>query len=149
MFSPKTILVPTDFSQSSDRALEKAVDLAEKYDARVILLHVVDENVQQCAVDYCLREEDVMNLEEESMKRSKQRLEEEASGLKESRHVIIDFDLKRGHPAEIIVDEQLKTNSDMIIMGSHSRKGIMKHLIGSVTDRVVRTARTPVMVVRE
>ena len=66
MFTPKTILVPTDFSESSDRALEKAVDMAEKYNAKVILLHVIDEKVQQCAADYCLRNEDVGKLEEES-----------------------------------------------------------------------------------
>jgi nucleotide-binding universal stress UspA family protein len=149
MFTPKTILVPTDFSQSSDRALEKAVDLAEKYDAKVILLHVIDENVQQCAVDYCLREEDVMKLEEESMKRSRERLVDEANALKGSRHVEIDFDLKKGVPAEVILDEQLKTGTDLIIIGSHGRKSIMKHLIGSVTDKVVRAAKTPVMVVRE
>lgn len=149
MFTPKTILVPTDFSKSSDRALEKAVDLAEKYNAKVILLHVVDEKVQQCAVDYCLKSEDVARLEEESLKRSSERLTQEADALRGSKHVEIDFDLKRGSPAEVILDEQLRTGTDLIIIGSHGRKGIMKHLIGSVTDKVVRAATSPVMVVRE
>jgi len=149
MFTPKKILVPTDFSQSSDMALEKAVDLAEKYDAKVILLHVVDEKIQQCAVDYCLREEDIEKLEEESMKRSKEMLVKEATALRGPRHVEIDYDLKRGTPAEVIIDEQLRTGSDLIIIGSHGTKGVFKHLIGSVTDKVVRAAKAPVMVVRE
>ncbi len=149
MFTPKTILVPTDFSQSSDMALEKAVDLAEKYNAKVVLLHVVDEKIQQCAADYCLREEDVEHLEEESMKRSKEMLVKEASSLKGPRTVEIDYDLKKGAPAEVILDEQLRTGSDLIIIGSHGSKGIFKHLIGSVTDKVVRAAKAPVMVVRE
>jgi len=149
MFTPKTILVPTDFSQSSDRALEKAVDMAEKYNAKVILLHVIDEKVQQCAADYCLRNEDVGKLEEESTRRSTQRLVDEATALKGSRQVVIDYDLKKGAPAEVILDEQLRTGTDLIIIGSHGKKGIMKHLIGSVTDKVVRAAKSPVMVVRE
>lgn len=149
MFTPKTILVPTDFSRSSDKALEKAVDLAEKYDAKIILLHVVDDKIQQCAVDYCLREEDVSMLEEESMKRSKEMLVKEASALKGPRHVEIDYDLKRGTPAEVILDEQTRTGSDLIIIGSHGSRGVLKHLIGSVTDKVVRAAQAPVMVVRE
>jgi nucleotide-binding universal stress UspA family protein len=149
MFTPKTILVPTDFSQSSERALEKAVDMAEKYNAKVILLHVIDENVQQCAVDYCLRSEDVAKLEDESTRISSQRLVDEATALKGSRHVEIDYDLKRGAPAEVILDEQLRTKTDLIVIGSHGKKGIMKHIIGSVTDKVVRSAKSPVMVVRE
>ncbi|HVN70953.1 MAG TPA: universal stress protein [Desulfomonilia bacterium] len=148
MFTPKTILVPTDFSQSSDRALEKAVDMAEKYNSKIVLLHVIDENIQQCVVDYCLRNEEVEQLEEESVKRSRERLMQEANALKGSRHVEIDFDLKKGVPAEIILDEQLKTGTDLIIIGSHGKKNIMKHLIGSVTDKVVRAAKAPVMVVR-
>jgi nucleotide-binding universal stress UspA family protein len=149
MFTPKTILVPTDFSQSSERALEKAVDMAEKYNAKVILLHVIDEKVQQCAADYCLKNEDVGRLEEESTRRSTQRLVDEATALKGSRHVVIDYDLKIGAPAEVILDEQLRTGTDLIIIGSHGRKGIIKHLIGSVTDKVLRGAVSPVMVVRK
>jgi nucleotide-binding universal stress UspA family protein len=149
MFNLKTILVPTDFSQSSEKALEKAVDLAEKYNAKVILLHVIDEKVQQCAADYCLKNEDVGRLEEESTKRSTQRLVDEATALKGSRHVVIDYDLKIGAPAEVILDEQLRTGTDLIIIGSHGKKGILKHFIGSVTDKVVRAAKSPVMVVRE
>jgi len=149
MFTPKTILVPTDFSESSDRALEKAVDIAEKYNAKVILLHVIDEKVQQCAADYCLKDEDVGKLEEETTRRSTQRLVDEATALKGSRHVEIDYDLKTGTPAEVILSEQLRTGTDLIIIGTHGKKGIMKHLIGSVTDKVVRAAKSPVMVVRE
>ncbi len=76
-------------------------------------------------------------------------LVKEASSLKGPRTVEIDYDLKKGAPAEVILDEQLRTGSDLIIIGSHGSKGIFKHLIGSVTDKVVRAAKAPVMVVRE
>ncbi len=147
MFTPKTILVPTDFSRSSDMALEKALDLAQEYHSKVILLHVIDEHIQQCAADYCLRSEDIQRLEEESALRSREMLEKEASSLKGSRQVEIDYDLKMGAPADVILSEQDRTGSDLIVIGSHGRKGIRKHLIGGVTDKVVRGASTPVMVV--
>jgi nucleotide-binding universal stress UspA family protein len=149
MFNPKTILVPTDFSQISERALEKAVDMAEQYNAKVILLHVIDAEVHQYAAAYCLKEEDVSRLEEESIKRSTQSLVDEATALKGSRHVEINHDLKKGSPAEVILDEQLRTGADLIIIGSHGKKGIIKHLIGSVALKVVRGAKCPVMVVKE
>jgi nucleotide-binding universal stress UspA family protein len=77
MFTFKKILVPTDFSQSSDRALEKALDLAEEYQAKVILLHV-EEDVRQCAADYCLSMEQVMKAEEDNFRKSRELMEKEA-----------------------------------------------------------------------
>ena len=53
----KAILVPSDFSEFSDRALQKAIDLAKEYKSRIYLLHVIDEGLQQCVADYCLTEE--------------------------------------------------------------------------------------------
>ncbi len=62
MFAPKNILVPTDFSQYSDKAFKEAVILAEKFKSKIYLLHVYDEGIQQCVVDYCLPVEQVMYL---------------------------------------------------------------------------------------
>ncbi|MBK7550265.1 MAG: universal stress protein [Syntrophaceae bacterium] len=53
MFTPKSILVPTDFSEHSDRAVRQAVDIAEQHNSKIYLLHVVDR-LQQCAIDYCI-----------------------------------------------------------------------------------------------
>ena len=54
MFEPKTILVPTDFSKYSDIALRQAVDMARTYHAKIDLLHVIDKDIKQCAVDWCM-----------------------------------------------------------------------------------------------
>jgi len=53
MFAPKNILVPTDFSEHSDRALAEAVDIARRHKARIYLLHVLGV-VRQCVSDYCM-----------------------------------------------------------------------------------------------
>lgn len=147
MFTPKKILVPTDFSRSSDMALEKALDLAEQFHSKVILLHVIDETIQQCAADYCLSSEDITRLQDQSMERSRELLEKEVNALKGKRPVEVEFDLQWGAPVEVILDEQNKTGSDLIILGSHGKKTFKEHLIGSVTDKVVRSAKAPVMVV--
>jgi nucleotide-binding universal stress UspA family protein len=147
MFTPKTILVPIDFSKSSEAALEKALDLAEEYNARVVLLHV-DEDVQQCAADYCLSAEDVLEVEEENMMRSRKLLEQEVNSLKGTKHVDIEYDLRTGSPAEVILEEQGRINPDLIVIGTHGRQGFFKHVIGSLADKIVHDAKAPVMVIR-
>ncbi len=147
MFTPKKILVPTDFSRSSEIALEKAMDLAEEYNAKVVLLHV-DEDIQQCAADYCLRTEDVMKIEEENMQRSRKLLEQEADSLRGAKHIDIEYNLRTGSPIEVILEEQEKLSPDLIVIGTHGREGFFKHVIGSIADKVVHDAKAPVMVVR-
>jgi len=147
MFTPKTILVPTDFSRLSDKAIEKAADLAEKYDAKIILLHVIDENIQQCAVDYCINYEDVLKLEEENLNKSLGILKSEASGLIRNDNIEVVYDVKKGSPAKVILDEQGKIGADLIVIGSQGKQGFKKHLLGGVADKVVRSSKIPVMVV--
>jgi nucleotide-binding universal stress UspA family protein len=148
MFNVKRILVPTDFSQYSDMALQKAVDIASENNAKVVLLHVIDESVQQCVVDYCLNNEVVAQLENESITASKDKMQKEVGLLKTGKAIEIDFDIKKGAPAAAILEEQQQKGIDLIVIPSHGRSGILKHLIGGVTDKVVRAAKCPVMVVR-
>jgi universal stress protein A len=148
MFEPKKILVPTDFSKYSDRAVQEAVDIASKYNANVVLLHVIDDNIRQCAADYCLSNEVVKQFEDESMKASKDKLQKSVK-VAELKKVDISLEIKRGVPSEVILDEQLKKGIDLIVIASHGKTGILRHLIGSVTDKVIRAAKCPVLVIRE
>jgi len=81
MSDPKSILVPTDFSTYSDAALKKAVELAEKFNSKIYLLHVIDKAIQQCAVDYCITQDVVNQLEEQGLKASNDNLREEANKI--------------------------------------------------------------------
>jgi nucleotide-binding universal stress UspA family protein len=148
MFNVKRILVPTDFSQYSDMALQKAVDIASENNAKVVLLHVIDESVQQCVVDYCLSNEIIAQLESESVTVTRDRMQREVSSLKKDKPIEIDFDIRKGAPAAAILEEQQQKGIDLIVIPSHGKSGILKHLIGGVTDKVVRAAKCPVMVVR-
>lgn len=148
MFAPKNILVPTDFSEYATTALKKAIDIAEQYNAKIYLLHVIDEVIHQCAVDYCLSDDIVKTLEQESFKASKDKLQQEVDALTEARKVEITFDIKRGVPSEVILGEEREKGIDLVVIASHGRTGLLKHLIGSVTDKVVKGSSCPVMVVR-
>ena len=148
MFAPKNILVPTDFSEFSTKALKKAVDIAQQYNAKIYLLHVIDEAIHQCAVDYCLSDAVVKALEQESLKASKDKLQKEVDALAEAGKVNIVFDVKTGVPSEVILGEEREKGIDLVVIASHGKTGLLKHLIGSVTDKVVRGSSCSVMVVR-
>lgn len=149
MSSPKTILVATDFSEFSDRALKEAMEMAENYRAKLVLLHVIDENLQQCVVDYCLSAEAFTQLQEKSEQASRQKLEEElkkVSTRKDGNGV--DFKVRTGVPYTEILHEQQEDRADMIILGSHGKRGFIHNMLGGVAEKVTRGASVPVLVVR-
>jgi nucleotide-binding universal stress UspA family protein len=148
MFAPKNILVPTDFSKFADAALKKAVDIATQYDTKIYLLHVIDEQIKQCAVDYCLSYEVVKQLEKESVKASTDKLQKEAEAIIKEKKIKVIFDVKNGVPSEVILSEQKAKKIDLIVIASHGKTGILKQLMGSVADKVVKGSKCPVMVVK-
>lgn len=148
MFAPKNILVPTDFSKFADAALKKAVDIATQYDTKIYLLHVIDEQIKQCAVDYCLSYEVVKQLEKESVKASRDKLRKEAEAIIKEKKIKVIFDVKNGVPSEVILSEQKAKKIDLIVIASHGKTGILKQLMGSVAGKVVKGSKCPVMVVK-
>ncbi|MEN6475355.1 MAG: universal stress protein [Syntrophaceae bacterium] len=148
MFEPKKILVPTDFSASSDKAMQEAIDIAEKYHSKVYVLHVVDKGVQQCAADYCLPNDVFEQFEHESVNASTQKMKQEVSKMNHADAVEISFDVKKGVPYDEILNEQQQNDIDLIVMASHGRTGISRFMLGSVADKVVKKANAPVLLVR-
>ena len=146
MFAPKSILVPTDFSGYSDKALKEAVDIAVQNKSKIYLLHVIDE-IAQCSVDYCLDTAVVMQLEDQSRKFAEEKLQKEVAAIGASKDIEIVFDIKKGDAAEVIVGEQKDKGIDLIVIASHGKKGILTRL-GSVSERVLREAKGPVMLVK-
>lgn len=148
MFEPKKILVPTDFSDSSDKALQEAIDVAGKYHSKITVLHVIDKEIQQCAVDYCIPIEAVERFEEEGVNQSRKRMQTEVSKLSGSQTVEIDYDVKHGVPYDEIIKEQEEKGIDLIVMASHGRTGLTRFMLGSVADKVVKKASAPVLLVK-
>lgn len=148
MFAPKNILVPTDFSKYSDKALKEAVDIATQYGSKIYLLHVIDQQIQECAIDYCLSYEVVQSLKKDSLKTSRESLEKEAAKITRGKNIKVVFDVKTGNPAETILSEQKAKKIDMIVIASHGKTGLLKQFMGSVADKVVKGAKCRVVVVK-
>jgi len=148
LFQPKKVLVPTDFSKASDAALDKAVDLARTYGSKIYLLHVIDDEVQQCAIDYCLDNETVSEVFKGSIKHSKKRLSQIIEAIGDSNGIEMSQDIKTGNPVEEILKFQKKNGIDLIVMSPHGRRGFMKSLLGGVADKVVQMAGCPVLLTK-
>lgn len=147
MPSSKTYLVPVDFSQTSEAALNYAIGMARRKGGKLLLLHVIsDSSVMMSA--YGGGSAEIMLELQRSM--------EESAG-KEMRRLVARKRLRpgqyrsvvsRGSPAQIIVREAKKARAQMIIMGSHGRTGLQRLMIGSVAEQALRYAQCPVLIVK-
>jgi universal stress protein A len=146
MFAPKSILVPTDFSVSSDLALSHAIDIAKQYDARVHLLHVVGL-VRQCSMDYCLNGDTILEIEKQSLEGAASMMKEQIFRVPGAKEIGVITDVKQGIPYEEILREQAGAKIDLVVIGSRGKTGLFSHF-GSVADNVGRRAECPVLIVK-
>ncbi|WP_276302385.1 universal stress protein [Halorussus lipolyticus] len=135
------ILVPTDGSVAADRAFERALDLAETYDAEMHLVYVVDVSALAGEFDAIT----IVDRLEEAGEEITQRLRERAEDAGVERVVTA---VVEGVPHRTLLDYADDNDADIIVMGTHGRTGLDRYLLGSVTERVVRKADVPVLTVR-
>jgi nucleotide-binding universal stress UspA family protein len=145
------ILVPTDGSKTSEVAVDHAVDLAEKYGAELHALYVVDID----AVSYGLGTEQVDRIRQGNFGEMDE-LEDkanEATGFVadagETAGIDVVEDVRAGQPHRVISDYIDDNDIDLVVMGSHGRSGVKRAILGSVTERVLRSTHLPVLVVDE
>ena len=149
MFSPKKILVPTDFSVYADDAIKQAIDIAKQYKAQLYMLHVVDEKFQQCAADYCVDEATFRKILKESVDGANDKLREEVKKITgDHAEVEITYDVIKGNAYEEIIREQENKGIDLIVIASHGKTGILKNLMGGVVEKVIKRVKCPVLLIR-
>ena len=143
MFVPKRILVPTDFSNYASYALRHAVDIAKQYQAGIHLLHVIDDKIQQCLVDYCLSDAVMEQILKESVKTATEKLQQDALRVTDANpDVEISYSVRQGVPYDEIINEQEEKKIDLIVIASHGKTGSLKHLMGSVTEKILNGAKS-------
>jgi len=138
-----TILVPVDGSAGSDEALRHGIDLAERYDAAVHLVYVVDEGIygHYAGIDAVERAEEALEAAgEATLETARERVE--AASVPVQTHV------ERAIPHEGIVDASRQVGADLIVMGTERRSDEYRYLLGSVTERVLHASVLPVHVVK-
>jgi len=141
----RTILVPMDFSAASHRALELAKELAKGAGpAHLILVHAyyVPIELEQFLIQ---QGDPVLERLSESVTKD---LEKILTGLQDA-GISSEYLASRGAPEKLIVELAKQKHADLIVMGTHGRRGLSHLLLGSVAERVVRTAECAVMTVQE
>ena len=141
-------LVPVDFSEDANQAVEYAIDLASKLGARVTLLHVIQSPPwggvdMEVTVPYAYSRF-IQNLEAEVAHSMQACLERVTAGGLEGEVAVV-----HGIPFQEILDTAKTQQVDLIIMGTQGRTGLQHVLMGSVAEKVVRLAPCPVLVVRQ
>ena len=137
------VLVPTDFSNHSDQALQWGASLAGKYAARMLLLHVIPPAVEEVSARGSASEEAIMDLEAKVEARLYEIISQE---LQES--LPVDVKIAVGKPAEEILRVAHEEGVDLIVMGTHGHTGLTHVLLGSTAETVLRNAPCPVFTVR-
>jgi nucleotide-binding universal stress UspA family protein len=138
------ILVPTDFSDGSRRALETALDLAHDTGARVTLLHVHHVPASVFPDVILPMTPELMRDVERSVDHVLEHLVEEAR----QHGVEADFHTVFGTTHLEICKSAEDVGADLIVIGTHGRSGLSHVLLGSVAEKVVRKAPCPVLTVR-
>lgn len=141
----KSLLVPLDGSEASERALPWAADLAAKLQAEIILLRVGRE-------PSLLEGQDLMSLEAFTSKQEqacREYLLKVKASLKGQAYVNVWVEYAYGPASREIVAKAAQLNASMIVMNSHGRDGLARWWMGSVAEKVTRHAPCPVLLVRQ
>ncbi|HYL13384.1 MAG TPA: universal stress protein [Terriglobales bacterium] len=141
----KSILCPIDFSDFSVAAYRYTLSLAEYYQARLVCLHVV-ELWQYPFADYAAYEVDYAKFSRAINEGGEKRLREfvnkhSVNGIRP------DLVVQQGNASDCILSFAQARNMELIVMGTHGRRGFDRMVLGSTTDRVMRKAACPVLVV--
>ena len=148
MFNVDNIIVPTDFSDYSDLALEKALDLAEACDATIYLTHVVADSPDIFALDRFDREGQ-KKIMKDLEKQCKDSFEEQTNKFPQAQQVTIETKVLRGIPSKEILSLQKKMNVDMLVIATHGQSAFEEFLFGNTASKIIRYSKCSVLVVRK
>jgi len=144
--SYRRILVPVDDSPVSRLGLKAALQMARDSGAKVRLLHVVEEFGAFMTPDTGASIGPVLDSLRAAGKRTLARIERRAraAGIKPSTALVENFG---GRVADTIIDEVKRWRPDLVVMGTHGRRGVKRMLLGSDAELVIRYSKVPVLLV--
>ena len=141
VFQLKKILVPVDFSDCSKKALQYAIPFARQFGAELTLLHVIEPDVVLPAAETLPQ---FIAESPEAAQRSLEDLRETVGADIPSKLI-----MRKGIPHIEILEMANEIGTDLVILSTHGRTGLSHVLLGGTTEKVVRRAGCPVLIVRE
>lgn len=149
MLMPTKILVPTDFSEPSDKALEQALDIAKQYNAKVYLLHVIHEEVPYHIDVGVITSEDLLQqIRDSLLTEAEERLKNQIDKFQPAKDTEVIASIRQGIAYEKILEEAEEKGIDLIVIASLGRSGIAKYLIGNVARNVLKGSKCPVLLTK-
>ena len=139
MLSIKHILVPTDFSDPSERALAMAIELARAFDAQLSLLHVWSVPNTGYA--------EALSWPIDAMGAAARRALDDALASTTKLYAKTDAVLREGSESKMVLEVVDALGIDLVVMGTHGRRGLSRLVLGSVAEKVVRLCPVPVLTV--
>ncbi|WP_458187281.1 universal stress protein [Haladaptatus sp. NG-WS-4] len=134
------ILLPTDGSETSEKAARQALDIAKNYDATLHVISVVDRTVVPPDVRADIVYDELEREADEAVRDIASKAEDDGTA--------VETTVLRGTPHRAILDYVDDNDVDLVVMGTHGRRGLDRYLLGSVTEKVVRLSDAPVLTVR-
>ncbi|WP_458186614.1 universal stress protein [Haladaptatus sp. NG-WS-4] len=135
-------LVPTDGNKQAQEAVKHALDLARTYEATLHVLYVVDRGA------YASRPGWTWDELKRVLVQSGEKILEDVQSQATVDGVLVVTEIQHGVPHQAILDYCDQHAVDLVAMGTHGRSGLSRQLIGSVSERVIRSAETPVLTIR-
>ena len=148
MFKPSRILIPTDMSHHADKAIRQGFEIARQFGSEVYVLHVVQDHVQQCTVDYCIDVKLAEDLQKQVMEGAREAIKKQVERLVGEDATKATLDVKDGVPYDQILKDADERATDLIVISSLGTTGLGKYLIGSVARHVLLGAKCSVLLVR-
>jgi nucleotide-binding universal stress UspA family protein len=143
MTLPRTILVPIDLGDHTTEVLDYAVGLAGRLDAKLHVLHTLSFPVIGAEVPVAISDSAIDDL----VATRRRELDRTATSYA-GKCAFASVELKTGDPRLVIQETAVQLRADLIVMGTHGRRGVSRLLLGSVAEEVARTAPCPVLLVR-
>jgi nucleotide-binding universal stress UspA family protein len=146
----KRILVAVDSSATAERALQEALKLAKSHGAQLRIVHVVDE----VTLDWNFSEfAEVTAVQEQFRKTGRKVLDRALQQARQAGEVAVDSKLLEieqlgNRAADLIAAEADAWPADLIVVGTHGRRGVRRLLLGSVAEGIARIASKPVLLIR-
>jgi len=147
MFQPKEILVPTDFSEHSERALQQAIELAKSFGSKIHLVHVDTHDADQMPM-FFLDDEKLAEVKKHMSDHNDQQMNDKIEKYIKGANIKYEAHFSKGSPYDEILKLSEKLKVDLIVISSKGKNALEGFFFGSTTEKVVRKAKCSVFVVR-